>query len=441
MQASNKKIITAGYLIITILFSCQKTVIQFGSEGVAGDPNILMIDTVSIAVSTLQIDSFSTSKTGYLIAGSHKDTQLGLVESAAYFEVTAPTIDLRDCVNCRFDSAVLHLQSAGGYMGDTTVPFTLNIHEVTQALDEDELSTGYNVSSAAYNSAALASSSFTIRPGLQQTQSIRLPNNFGSNLFRMLRTNSDSITNADRFRRFLKGFCIKGSTTNQALYYFKSSNNAVIQLYYTIAGATPQSQTADFSISNNGVQFNAFTYDKSGTQFANFTAGKKQLINSSNTGNQSILHYNSGLFPKISLGNLLFLKELHPYIQVMKAELQLYPASGSYGSNTPYGLPPSLELRIADDDNYVTGGALSASDGNIQYGSLVIDDLYGENTGYSYDVTSFVNLLLDEGVFTKRALIVYPLAGNAWQTDQRLLINNSTAKTNAIKLKLYVLGL
>jgi len=325
-------------------------------------------------------------------------------------------------------------------MGDTTAPFTLKLHELTQALNETDLSVGYNVSNVNYNSAELASKTFIIRPSRKDAIQIKLPDNFGKNIFRMFKSNADTVTNADKFRRFFKGLCLSSAPSNNALFYFNADSSTMIKLYYTIAGATPQSKTATFNINNTYGRFNEFNYDKSGSSLAAFTVKKKQLINSTLTNNMAYLHFNSGLFPKINLGNLLFVKELHPYIQVMKAELIIYPVQGSYGTGTNYSLPQAMELRLTDDDNYITGTPLTAG-GETQYGSLYIDNLYGQNTGYTYDVTSFVNLLLSEGVFSKRALVLFPLASNTLSTDQRLLIGNSASKTKAIQLKLYVLGL
>ena len=443
LHKKNKLII--HFLCIALLFSvasCDKTTIQFGSDGIEGDPNITVLDTVTLTVSTLQLDSFSTKNTGYIVTGTHSDPELGHISAKSFFEVSAPTLDLRDCSNCVFDSMVLYSKLTSGFMGDTTAPFTINLHELTQSINETDLSTGYNVSHVNYNDAALASKTFSIRPSSKEQVEIRLPDNFGKNIFRMFRSNSDTITNVDRFRLFFKGLCMNSSVSNNAIYYFGTDSSTVIKLHYTIAGATPQSKTAEFYINSTYGQFNEFSYDKSGTGLSGFTSKKKQTINSSATNNTGYLHFNSGLFPKISLGNLLFLKELHPYIQVMKAELKIYPVKGSYGIGTNYSLPTAIELRQTDDENYITGAALATTDGTgTQYGSLNIDNLYGENTAYTYDVTSFVNLLLSEGVFSKRALIMHPPASAALSNDQRLLISNSAAKEKAIQLKLYVLGL
>jgi Domain of unknown function (DUF4270) len=443
LHKQNKFIANCFLIVLLYSFaSCDKTTIQFGSDGIEGDPNITVLDTFTLNVSTLQLDSFSTNNSGYIIAGSYKDPELGYIESKSFFEVAAPTLDLRDCNNCVFDSITFNSKLSSGFMGDTAVPFTLNLHELTQAINETDLSVGYNVSHVNYNGTALASKTFSIRPSRKDAIQIRLPDSFGKNIFRMFKSNSDTITNADQFRRFFKGICMASASSDNAMFYFNADSSTMIKLYYTIAGATPQSKTTVFNINSNYEKFNEFTYDKTGTGVAAFISKKKQVINSTLTNNTGYLHFNSGLFPKISLGNLLFLKELHPYIQVMKAELKIFPVKASYGIETNYSLPPAIELRLTDDENYITGTALTTTDGTAkQYGSLYTDNLYGETTAYTYDVTGFVNLLLSEGVFSKRALIMYPPESNAPSNDQRLLISNSAAKDKAIQLKLYVLGL
>ena len=440
MLHKQNKIINHCFFILLLCGSCNKTTIQFGSDGIEGDPNITVLDSFTLNVSTLQLDSFSTANTGYIIAGSHTDPELGYVESTSFFELSAPALDLRECSNCIFDSVVFCSKLSGGYMGDTAAPFTLNLHELTQAMNETDLSVGYNVSHVNYNSKPLVSKTFTIRPSRKDQVEIRLPDDFGKNFFRMFRSHSDTISNADQFRRFFKGICAASAASNNALYYFKADSSSMIKLHYTIAAATPQSKTAVFNLNNSYGQFNEFSYNKSGTALSGFTARKKQLINSSLTNNTGYLHFNSGLFTKISLGNLLFLKELHPYIEVMRAELKISPIKGSYGTGTDYTLPPAIELRLTDDENYTTGTALQAN-GAVQYGDLYIDNLYGQTTAYTYDVTDFVNTLLAEGVFSKRALIMFPLLSNALTTDKRLLISNSSVKDKTIQLKLYVLGL
>jgi hypothetical protein len=438
----NKRLL-AYTLALLMLYSCDKVPVTFGNDGNTSDPNVLLIDTFTVNVATLQVDSFSTAGSSYLIAGRHIDAQLGEVEAKSYFEISPPANDIAGCSNCQFDSIVFNTAVATGYMGDTASTFTLNLHELTQAMNEEDLSTGYNTSKVAYNSTPLASGTFRLRPSVRDSIQIKLPDEFGKNIFRMLRYQSDTISNADKFKRYFKGICLTGGSNNNALYYLYKNSSAIITLHYTLNGVRPEAKTMSFSISGSR-DFNAFNYNRTGTAIESIAPGKAMLINSSNTNNTGYLHYNSGLFPKISFGNLASIKELYPYVQVMRAELEVRPVKGSWGVGTPYSLPPYLELRQTDDNNTTTGSALTLTYGSsqyVQYGSLNIDNLYGESTAYTYDVTSFVNTLLSEGVFSRRALLLHPPDNLAWQQDVRLLINNASVKEKPIKLKLYVLGL
>lgn len=445
LQKRNKMLLPVTVVLLFVSFSaCTKTVVNFGSDGTEGDPNVTMIDTFSVELSTLQVDSFATSGSGHFIVGSHHDPQLGYIGAKSFFEITAPTLDLRDCTNCIFDSIDLRLKVSSGYLGDTSAPFTINLYEVTQAMNDAENPGGFNVNSFPHNTAPLVSKTFTIRPGRKDEISIRLPDEFGKNFFRMFRTNSDTVINDARFKNYLKGFCIETSASNNALFYFdKTTGDSVIQFHYTEVAATPVAKSACFTISSTDNQFNSFTYDKSGTVIAGFIPGKKQLISSSLTNNTAFLHNNSGLYPKIRFNSLYNIKELHPYVQVLKAELEVKPVSGTYGTNTFYTLPPSVEMRLTDDDNGINGSPLAFVYGTESFpqdGSLYIDYLYGESTAYTYDVTSFVNTVISEGAFSRKALLMAPSSTNSIAGDQRLLIGNNHSG-GSVKLKLYILGL
>jgi Domain of unknown function (DUF4270) len=436
-------LLSAG-ISLGVFVSCNKTTIDFGSDGTAGDPNISMIDTFSVELATLQADSFLTNASQHFVVGSHNDPQLGKTAVKSYFELTAPALDLRDCSNCSFDSIDIRLKVSAGYAGDTSVPFTINLYEVTQAMDETESSVGYNVSSFPYHNTPIATKTFMIRPSRKEEISIRLPDEFGSNFFRMLRANSDTLTNDTRFKRYLKGLCLETASSNNAVFYFdKDPGDSILQVHYKETGTFPISKTAYFSVSATDHQFNAYTYDKSGTAVAAFTPKRKQLINSNLTGNTAFVHSNSGLYPKIKFNHLYHIKELHPFVQVLRAELEIKPVANSYQPHTLYPLPASIEMRVVDNANNIGGTAVSTSNGVdviTQTGSLFVDNIYGENTSYTYDVTGFVNSVISAGLFSEYALLMVPSGDFSSASDQRLLIGTSHSG-GSIKLKLYILGL
>src|SRR5581483_11374350 len=82
-------------LLSAFLFipGCQKQpALNFGSTYLDDNTgaNIVLVDTATVDVSTVLVDSTSTSGTGYLMVGSYNDDYLGHVTSRAYLQVTPP---------------------------------------------------------------------------------------------------------------------------------------------------------------------------------------------------------------------------------------------------------------------------------------------------------------------------------------------------------------
>jgi hypothetical protein len=92
-------------------------------------------------------------------------------------------------------------------------------------------------------------------------------------------------------------------------------------------------------------------------------------------------------------------------VRLMDAKLVMKPIKGSYD----YGinkLPAPLQLKATDASN-IPGGALLDTTGQaVQFRSPVIDDLYGINTTYTFDVTSYVSALLNNSGTAERGLFL-----------------------------------
>jgi len=130
---------------------------------------------------------------------------------------------------------------------------------------------------------------------------------------------------------------------------------------------------------------------------------------------------------------------LHPYIKVVKAELVIRPDVKSY--SYPYSLPKTLNLYGTDQGNELLSGIYDVNTGSyLQTGDLVIDNLYNENTYYSYDITKFINTKIGEGAASTSALFLHSSVTNTEGALERLIVNDQN-NNKAIQLKLYVLGL
>jgi hypothetical protein len=425
------------------MLSCNKAVVNFGEEGLTDDPNIVYMDTMTVNLATYQMDSFATSGDTIFIAGIHTDSLLGKYEARAFMQIGIPAAnDLNGCSNCTFDSLVFSSRFSGHYMGDTTEAFTVNVHRLNQQMDGEEVSIGYNTSSLTFNTTPLGTTTLaTPRPSSKNLVSMKLNDQYGHELFEMLKRNSDTVTDVALFYKYFNGIVFTGSGTNQrSVYYFtpaESGSNIVMKLYYRQNGSAPVQASIDFPITPSTFQFNAFSYDKSGTPLSAFIPKTRQIIPSGTTGNMAFLHGNSGLFPHITIPALLSLKELYPYIKVVKAELEITPSLSNYATGSGYQLPPAMALYQIDDDKNLGGVIYDVSGSVVQTGNLVIDYLYHKDTRYTYDLTAYVNNILANGIFSQKSLVLLPFS-NIY--ENRLILNNAI-NNKSVKLKLYVLGL
>ncbi len=430
-------------LLVTGMYgtACNKTVVNFGKENLTDDPNIIYLDSFVLKLATYQLDSFATASDSLFKAGLCSDSLLGIYSAQSWFPVGRPaTNPLSGCVNCSFDSLVFRMRFSGSSYGDTTVPFRLNLHRLTQPIATTSNWTGYNTSAFTYDPAPLAGITLTdLRPSAKQPVAIRMPDELGLEFFNMLKRNADTMTNQDKFIKYFYGLVLKGDDAgNKAVYYFTPDDTMkrTVRLYYRVNSTTPQQQYLDFTLQPATSQFYSFNYDKSGTPLAAFLPKKKQTLGSALTGNKVFLHASSGLFPRISLPDVFSLKELYPYIKVVKASLEFTPTAASYGQNAVYTLPPALGVYTINSNNEV-GGGLTNSSGTLQTGNLFIDYLYHKDTRYTYDLTAYINSLLNQGRGAQQDLLLLPLSS----AYENRLILNAAGQELSVKLKLYVLGL
>lgn len=434
------------YLILLLagclITACNKTVVNFGDQNLTDDPNIIYLDSFTLKLATYQADSFSTVSDSLFRVGRNADSLFGVYTAQSWFQVGIPAANpLSGCTSCSFDSLVFMTRFQGAYYGDTTQPFKMELHRLTQQINTDYGSVGFNISHFDFDPTAMASVTVsTPRPSLRQALVLRLPDDLGNDFFNKLKRNSDTISDQDKFVRFFKGLVLRGADeSNKSVYYFNLYNDSIpgtVRLYYRINGSAPQQNYVDFTLQPPAFQFNSFTYDKTGTPLAAFQPQKKQNITANLTGNKAFLHAGSGLYPRITLPDVFSLKELHPYIKIVKASLEITPPSNSYGLTSMYLLPPTLGLYPIDDAN-ATGSGITLSDGSLQTGNLVIDYLYHKDTRYSYDLTAYINTMLTTGRTAQRDLLLFSLNN----IIENRLILYATGQDMSVKLKLYVLGL
>lgn len=430
-------------LLLSITFTaCEKVDIDFGSSSTEQDPNITYFDNYTIDIATYKPDSFLTSGNNIFCLGNHTDPVFGKVQAGSYVQLAIPTSNPVINQLVVFDSLELVLKPNGAFYGDSSLPVNINVYRLTQNIKDDVNGDYYyNTSFFAYSPTPVAQQTVSLYGKTGKEVHIKLSQALGQEWLTKLKTNDDVFASQDNFNNYFKGLYITTDSvlTQSLAYYTASADSMFVILHYHDNGLYPEAKQLNFSYTA-AKQFNQISFRHTSASFAAFVNKKSQLIASSASGNQSFLNSNLGASIKISFPDLLNLKALHPYIKIVKATLVVKPDVASY--TKPYQLPSTLYLYQTNENNeqglgIFTTGTTSQT---LQTGSLVIDDLYGENTYYSYDITAFINNKIAEGQFSKSALLLYQSLDQTYAGIQRLIVNDQT-KNQTIQLKLYVLGL
>src|ERR1700754_1836264 len=84
--------LSSSLLALFFLVGCQKQPsLLFGDTYTDQNngANIVLVDSATVAMSTIVVDSTATDATGYLMVGSYNDDYLGNITSRAYWRVAS----------------------------------------------------------------------------------------------------------------------------------------------------------------------------------------------------------------------------------------------------------------------------------------------------------------------------------------------------------------
>lgn len=427
--------------LLVVMCSCEKVDIEFAATDTAQDPNVTYYDNFPVDIATYKPDSFSTSGHNVIAAGYHKDTSMGIINASSYIQLAWPTTNPILNENAAFDSLELILNPNGQFYGDSLLPVSLKIYQLMKNITNANGDTYYNTSSFPYYNAGIGQKSVSLNGKANTAIKIRLSDAVGQDLFDKFHSGDDVISSSEKFIDYFRGLYITTDTalTKTAAFFSIPADSPVVRLHYHLRNVYAEPKQLDFSYTA-AKQFNNISFRYTSAATAAFASGKSQLIPSSSSMGKAFLNTGFSSAVKISVSSLLALKETHPYIKVVKAILVIKPNALSWQS--PYQLPASLYLYKTDDTNLPVTGITENINGtaSLQTGDLVIDKIYGENTGYSYDVTQFINDKITEGEFSRSSLLLINTVGYADAGFQRLIIGPQNGG-NTVQLKLYVLGL
>jgi Domain of unknown function (DUF4270) len=431
------------FVLPLLMASCEKVDITFGATPSASDPNITYFDNYKTNIATYKPDSLITSGHQVFSLGYHYDSVFGVAKAGSFTQINLPSTNplLNVTETILFDSLQLLLKPSGEFYGDSTKPVKINVFRLTQNIKTDDNSdVYYNTTTFNYDPVLIGQQTVNLNSKSGTAVSIKLSDALGQQLLSKFKSNDLDITTQDNFINYFKGIYISSDSvvTNSLAYFTADTDSVMLRLNYHQNGTSPQAKTLDFKYETTK-QFNNITFRFTNSNFSSFINKKTQVIASTASGNQSFLNSNMGAYIKVSFPTLLSLKELHPYIKVVKAILVVKPDTKS--STYPYQLPKTLNMYGTDQTNELLSALYDdGTNPALQTGNLVVDNLYNENTYYSFDITKFISTQIDEGQASTAALFLYPSLGYLDGGLQRLIVNDQN-NNRPIQLKLYVLGL
>lgn len=420
-------------VLITAAFSaCDKEGFEYDISGGQQQSSYIIADTLTIKMQTVRLDSVATSGTGVMLCGKQQDPYFGSITAGSFFQLQLPSNKTLDAT-ATYDYVELVLYTNRKLYGDSTKTQHINVYEVQQTIQRNTNSAYiYSHNNFATSGTPLGSIQKVVRPNIDTVVKIRLPDTYGSPLFKLFKDKSTLISTQDIFMKYYKGLAIKPGDNSGNILGFHTGDTAVIlRMHYHNKDLNFTDRFLDLNVYDQSVQFNQVSVDRSGTLLSALSATNKSVL-TTQTSNMSFIQPLSGVATRIDLPTLKNLASVGKYFQVIHASLTIEPIAGTY--RAPYTLPPYLTLCEVDNNNKVTD-TLRSSLGSSMYGNLIIDHLYQENTAYTYDITSYcINEIKSTDAYSRGILIIPP--GSDYRSSfNRVVLGDSKHKENKISIQ------
>ncbi len=413
--------------------SCTKTnEFTIGRDFVESQTRLEIVDTFSVNMSTVLLDSLVTSGQNIAYVGRYEDSLFGIISSESYFDLAYEAFDEID-VKAVFDSSAFILEYTDYNYGDTSSLMSVSIHRLTEKIVPGNTLFLYNTSSFGYEPLPMASVDFYPEPHSSDT-AVSIPvNAFGEELFNLIRDKDEKVSTEEWFTDYIMGFVLtSGSSINSAIIGFgASSERLVLKIYYHIDKEDPEKKEITIKMGAENHQFNNVDFDLSNTALFNIR-NKGNEIPSFETGNQAFMQGMIGLLPKFQFPSLQNIMANERW-KVLKAELIVEPVPYSYGL---FSLPDSLFIYEGDKSN--TRNALRDSEGQQLIASFEFDDYLHEDNRYTFDITGFMIGELSDSYYDYDHSLMVGLASDVQGSSfERLLVGG---KHRPVKLRLYYLS-
>ena len=421
-------------LIIASLGSCDNSGMEIGDNWVHPSTRVVIIDTCTVNVSSVLLDSIPTSGGNYIFAGRYRSDNWGETKTSTYItfkKTTDYTYNPDVKVRAVLDSMMLILQPDSMLLGDTTKLMRLNVHRIREEVELNDEGYLYGHSSFAYDAEPFHVESYYPKPRRGRELEIRLPDEMGKEFLEKLVNHDEDMETDEDFRKYFRGIVLRGDDSSEALLAFKADKDSLCRMviYYHTIGEDRLEHEATF-FPERHLLFTQVESDRTGTPLEGITFIDNE-ISSFNSNNLAFMEGLTGIYTKIEFPHLNRIRELGDHGAIVSATLRIYPLAGSFERLNYSELPQKLQLYTSNEKN-VTTGSITDSNDQMQTGSLHYDEQLPDETYYTYDVTEFIKDQV--GKIGVNKLHLQMIGENYGYTLRNMVVGNQTVGDKNIHL-------
>lgn len=457
-------IFSSFIVAFSLLTSCEKQpdLGQFGVNNITDNSsaNIVIVDSSTVLLSTVYVDSVASSATTYLQVGTYNDAYLGQVTSQAFLQVRPPVnLPALNPQRDFYDSIGLDIfyRRSNPYYGDTTLPQTFEVHQVIDSLYQLNLPSQLGWYSDNYLpiGPSLGSTTVTIAPNLPYTSQnagdtvkIRMDDAMGQQLYNMVYNKSDTLTTLSTFLNWFKGLSVTPGAGEPGGTMYGFFDSCLMRVYYreNTNGASV-TKSIDFNLYARPSSWNYITNNRTGSPIANLVTPTNitqppPATPSSLTGHASYVDNILGLTTKLTFPYLNSISQRPDYIGLLRATLTIIPLAGSF--STTWTLPPQVGVYYTDLHNEVGIPVYSPGTAAVQTGNVVPNYLQPLATTYTYDVTAFVAAQIANtapGASQEGLMLSIPSPANLAQWRRLAIADQSFPTQQRVVLSVYYISL
>ena len=397
------------------------------------------VDTCTVDISTVLEDSIVTRGDSICQIGHYRDDTWGMVTAAYYAEYSTASFTPNENYSYTLDSLVLVMQHSGHYWGDTLTRPLVHIYRLEKPIELTDDEDLYNRTVLATEATPLCSFIYRPRPGETKVQEIRLPDEWGQQLLDDLVNQEEYLEEQENFKHEFPGLAFVPDETGQCISGFLVNDSSMcLTLHYHEISTQRTEQKLTFSV-HTECAYTGIRHDQTGTPLVEVRSGIENHVHSTSLGHLAYMQGLTGYYNQLEFPYLNDLQDAGQIVSIESATLYLYPLKGSY--NRINQLPDDIRLYITDENNVLEDYVYGSDGVTVQTGNLTVDEAFGQDTYYSFDLTEFVrNNFGTWGIKRQKLLMNMNSSDAATTFDQVIFTNDPNAERQCrldIRFKTY----